>query len=144
VSSRVAATSPAATRGKSQTNGAAPSHGGGAGPPRSRHRPPHARKGTVRITPRAAILLFAIFLLATVAIAPARALLDQRQRLESLQRQAAELEQQSDVLEQRIADLNDPETLERLARECLGMVRPGEQGFVTIPKDGPPTPPDCG
>ena len=44
----------------------------------------------------------------------------------------------------RIADLNDPRTLERLARECLGMVMPGETGFVAIPRGQAPTPPDCG
>ena len=42
------------------------------------------------------------------------------------------------------ADLNDPRTLERLARECLGMVRPGQIAFVTIPKHAAPIPPDCG
>ena len=45
---------------------------------------------------------------------------------------------------ERIADLNDPPTLERLARECLGMVKPGEIAFVPIPKGRAPTPPDCG
>ena len=47
-------------------------------------------------------------------------------------------------LERRIADLNDPSTLERLARECLGMVNPGEIAFVPIPKGRAPTLPDCG
>jgi len=135
VSSRVAATSPAATRGKQSTNAAAQTRGAASARPGKRR---------VRVTPRAAVLLFAIFLLGMIAIAPARALLEQRQHLTDLERQATELERQNEVLGQRIHDLNDPATLERLARECLGMVRPGETGFVTIPKDGPPTPPDCG
>ena len=124
MSSRVAATSPAATRGKSNNA--------------------KAKRRPVRVTPRAAVLLFAVFLIAMVAIAPARAYLQQRSTLHELEREAARIAEANAVLERRIDQLNDPQTLERLARECLGMVLPGETGFVTIPKDGPPTPPNCG
>lgn len=119
MSARAAATSPAATRGK-----------------------PVTRK--VRLTPRAGVLIFVVFLIAMVAIAPTRAYFDQRGRLADLERQATALEHQNEQLRLRIADFNDPRTLERLARECLGMVRPGEIGFVVIPKGEAPIPPDCG
>ena len=34
--------------------------------------------------------------------------------------------------------------LERIARECLGMVKPGEIAFVVVPKGGhTATPSDC-
>jgi cell division protein FtsB len=98
----------------------------------------------VRVTPRAAVLLFTVFVVAMFAIAPIRGYLDQRAQLAVLDRQAAVLERENQSLQERIADLNDTRTLERLARECLGMVRPGEIGFVTIPKGEAPTPPDCG
>jgi cell division protein FtsB len=98
----------------------------------------------MRATPRASILLFAVFLAVVFAVAPMRAYLHQRAELSDLQRQADLLEQQNTALERRIADLNDPATLERLARECLGMVEPGEIAFVPIPKGRAPTPPDCG
>jgi cell division protein FtsB len=94
--------------------------------------------------PRASILLFAVFLAVVFAVAPMRAYLHQRAELSDLQRQADVLEQKNTALERRIADLNDPATLERLARECLGMVEPGEIAFVPIPKGRAPTPPDCG
>jgi cell division protein FtsB len=97
----------------------------------------------MRATPRASILLFAVFLAVVFAVAPMRAYLHQRAELSDLQRQADLLEQQNTALERRIADLNDPATLERLARECLGMVEPGEIAFVPIPKGRAPTPPDC-
>jgi len=126
VSSRAAATSPAATRGKTAT------------PPHTAH---HAR---VRLTPRAAVLVFSVFLVAMFAIAPARAYLEQRAELRQLEQQAAALAASNDELRSRIADLNDPRTLERLARECLGMVMPGETAYVVIPADRAPTPPDCG
>jgi cell division protein FtsB len=98
----------------------------------------------MRATPRASILLFAVFLAVVFAVAPMRAYLHQRAELSDLQRRADLLEQQNTALERRIADLNDPATLERLARECLGMVEPGEIAFVPIPKGRAPTPPDCG
>ena len=98
----------------------------------------------MRPTPRASILLFAVFLAIVFALAPSRAYLHQRAQLADLQRQADQLQQQNTELERRIADLNDPSTLERLARECLGMVEPGEIAFVPIPKGQAPTPPDCG
>jgi cell division protein FtsB len=98
----------------------------------------------MRATPRASILLFAVFLAVVFAVAPMRAYLHQRAELSDLQRQADQLEEQNTALERRIADLNDPATLERLARECLGMVEPGEIAFVPIPKGRAPTPPDCG
>jgi cell division protein FtsB len=126
VSSRAAATSPAATRGKP------------ARPPHTAH---HAR---VRVTPRAAVLVFAIFFLGMLAIAPTRAYFEQRSRLTDLERQAAELVSSNDALRERIRDLNDPATLERLARACLGMVMPGETAYVILPADDAPTPPDCG
>lgn len=118
MSARAAATSPAATRGKER------------------------RK--VRLTPRAAILVFAVFVVAMFSIAPTRAYLDQRARLEEMEARVQQLADQNQALQDRIADLNDPATLERMARECLGMILPGETGFVTIPKGSAPTPPDCG
>jgi cell division protein FtsL len=125
VSARATATSPAGARGKD--------HGGAA-----------KTAPKMRPTPRASILLFAMFLAVVFAVAPTRAYLHQRAQLADLQRQADQLEQQNTELERRIAELNDPATLERLARECLGMVRPGEIAFVPIPKGRAPTPPDCG
>ena len=125
MSARATATSPAAARGKERER-------------------PSGRSGRVRLTPRASILLFAVFIVGVFAVAPMRAYLVQRSELEGLQRQATQLEQQNTELERRIADLNDPSTLEQLARECLGMVKPGEIAFVPIPKGRPPALPDCG
>jgi cell division protein FtsB len=130
VSSRAAATSPAATRGKHQRRPAAEA----AEPARPK----------TQITPRAAVLVFSVFVVAMFAIAPIRGYLGQREQLAELERQATALERENAALQARIEDLNDPRTLERLARECLGMVDPGEIGFVTIPKGQAPSPPDCG
>jgi cell division protein FtsB len=124
VSARATATSPAGARGKQRT----------------RAKP----ETKMRLSPRASILLIAVFLSVVFAVAPMRAYLHQRAELSDLERQTQLLQEQNTELERRIADLNDPATLERLARECLGMVDPGEIAFVPIPKGRAPTPPDCG
>jgi cell division protein FtsB len=89
------------------------------------------------------VLVAAVFVVALLAIAPTKAYLTQRDRVAELERQAAEMEETNRQLELRIADLNDPDTLERLARGCLGMVRPGEVPFRVIPAGEAPPPIDC-
>jgi cell division protein FtsB len=82
-----------------------------------------------------------MMLLVIAAIAPLRNLADQRAQLAQLRRQASQLTAQDAVLQTRVTQLSDPTYLEQLARRCLGMVRPGEIAFVTIPKRGAPVPP---
>ena len=92
----------------------------------------------VRVSTRAAVLLVLVLTVLTFAIAPFRALLAERAKLGELQRQTQVVERQNEALDARIAQLKDPAYLERLARECLGMVAPGETAFVTVPEQGPP------
>jgi len=96
-------------------------------------RPKPAR---VRVSPRAAVLVILLLTVTSFAITPVRALLVQRDRLDLLDRQAQALQRQNDTLHDRILQLRDPAYLERLARECLGMVLPGETAFVTVPDEG--------
>jgi len=67
----------------------------------------------------------------------------QRDHLGQLERQTKVLEQQNGMLQLKIQQLHDPAYLERIARECLGMVKPGEIGFIVVPKSGEAQPPDC-
>jgi cell division protein FtsB len=120
MSARTAATSPAEDRGK--------------GTERSR---------AARITPRASILGFVVFVAAIFAVAPARAYLDQRAQRNQLANQVSQLQEQNAVLQQQLDRLHDPAELERLARECLGMVDPGQIAFVPVPRGRAPTPPSC-
>jgi len=125
MSARATATSPAAPRGEDGQR-------------------PSGRSGRVRLTTRASILLVAIFLAGVIAVAPMRTYLVHGSELDRLEPQTDQLHQLNTELERRIRHLNDPSTLERLARECLGMVDPGEIAFVPIPKGRAPTLPDCG
>jgi cell division protein FtsB len=97
----------------------------------------------VRVTARASVLAIVVMTLLTIAIAPVRTLLEQRGELDDLQRQAQELEVRNDQLESRIARLDDPAYIEQLARECLGMVEPGETAFVVTPRRGAPPATQC-
>lgn len=83
-----------------------------------------------RLTARAGALLVIVTLLGVLAMVPARAYLDQRARIAALELQAQQLEAQNATLLRAIAKLHDPAELERLARQCLGMVEPGEIAFV--------------
>ena len=89
------------------------------------------------------MLFVVVLILLAFAMAPLRAYLEERSSIAELQRQAAILEKANADLEARIGELNDPTELERMARECLGMVRPGETAFVTVPDDGGRPTADC-
>ncbi len=100
-------------------------------------------RGKIRLTSRGAVLAVIVTALLVYLVVPLRTYIDQRNQLSDLQRQTAFLEEQNRLLQRRVALLHDPEYLERLARECLGMVRPGEIGFVVVPKGGHAIPPSC-
>jgi cell division protein FtsB len=117
---------------------------GAAVRPRRRARP----------TPRAILLVLSIVVLLFAATVPLRTYLAQRDQLARLQHQANVLEQQNALLDKQIQQLHDPKYLERLARACLGMVKPGEIHFAvtgkgvtdggsSAPGTGPGTPADC-
>lgn len=89
------------------------------------------RRDRPRLTARAAALLVVVAILALLTLVPARQFLAQRGQIAELEAQTTRLEQQNDALQREIARLKDPAELERLARECLGMVRPGEIALVT-------------
>jgi cell division protein FtsB len=95
------------------------------------------------VSRRAAILLVLVCIVLAFAVAPFRAYLAEREQLRALEQQAQVLEQQNTVLAGKIAMLHDPTYLEHLARECLGMVKPGETEFVVVPADGKPATADC-
>ncbi len=102
-----------------------------------------AARGKIRLTSRGAVLTVIIAALLLYLIVPLRTYIDQRKQLSDLQEQTALLDEQNRVLRRQVALLHDPTYLERLARECLGMVRPGEIGFVVVPKGGRAIPPSC-
>jgi cell division protein FtsB len=110
--------------------------------PRGRAAPSPARRPRrARLTARATLLLVVVGAIAFLSIAPARLYLEQRAELARLSARADRLEAANARLSERAERLRDPAFLERLARQCLGMVRRGEIAFVVVPGDGVPAPP---
>lgn len=112
-----------------------------AGPTRDRAR--RAEGPTRKLTPRAAVLAALLTAVSLFAVAPARAYLEQRARIAALERRVEILARANARLEAEIQRLRDPAEIERLARECLGMVRPGEIAFLPVTRGEGPPPARC-
>ncbi|HEX7247201.1 MAG TPA: septum formation initiator family protein [Actinomycetota bacterium] len=108
-----------------------------------RHEVARGHVSTPRLTARAAVLCVVVLFMLTLAVAPLRGLIDQRAQLTRLERRADVLAERNAELEEHIGRLNDPIYLERVARQCLGMVRPGETAFVMVPAHGALPSPEC-
>ena len=104
------------------------------------HAHPRAR---VRITARAAVLLVVVMLLAVALVYPARLYVQQLDRIGELEKQTQILTIANQNLAGQVQKLNDPVYQEKLARECLGMVKAGETAFVVVQKGGDPKPAAC-
>lgn len=84
--------------------------------------------------------MFAVVLLgaAFVLFFPARQLVQQRQQIASLEDRLYELRTENDLLEQDVKRLADPAELEVLARDRLGLVKPGERAYYVDPVEPAP------
>jgi len=96
-----------------------------------------------RLSKRAAVLAAMVLLLGAALVVPIRQILAQRGELARLEQRVVELTEDRDRLAGEVARLGDPAELERLARQCLGMVKPGEIAIVTVPEDGSAPPVSC-
>jgi cell division protein FtsB len=99
--------------------------------------------GRVKFTARAVILGVIVMLIGFAFIDPVRAYLAERAHISQLERQVHSLQVENTALEQRTKQLQDPAYLERLARECLGMIEPGDIAFVSVPKGSKTGSPSC-
>ena len=87
------------------------------------------------------MLIVCLFAAVFVVFFPARQLVVQRTQLDDLQSRLAQLDVQNQRLQRDIARLQDPAELEVLIRERLGLVRPGEHGYLVVSPDASPAPP---
>jgi cell division protein FtsB len=87
-----------------------------------------------------AIVLFFVLLLAAAGLKSWRDLEAARQRESVLLERIHVSEEKIERLRHRIAGLGtDPQTLERVAREELGLVKPGDV-VIVLPQDSTPAP----
>lgn len=83
-------------------------------------------------------LLLATAAVATIAalavyVFPTRTWLDQRAALAETSAQLHELEAEREALEQRVAELDDDDHIEDIARSQYGLVMPGEEAYAVLP-----------
>ena len=71
-------------------------------------------------------------LLGAMAIGPVKSYTAATDRVRQLDQRRAELEARVDRLEARRLELANPDEIELLAREQLGMIRPGEIPYVVV------------
>ena len=80
----------------------------------------------------------AALLVLVVAVFPTSTYLDQRSHTAETEQQLAVLRAQNAAYRQRIARLQTPEEIERLAREQYNLVFPGEEAYAVLPTPLPP------
>ncbi len=87
--------------------------------------------------PRRLIVVATLAVGAFVLFFPARTLLLQRDRIDALEERATALKSENDRLAQEAARLSDPAEIEALARDRLGVARPGERAYFVEPSNDP-------
>jgi cell division protein FtsB len=89
---------------------------------------------------RIGTLALALVIIAFLSSAiPFRQIIDQRNHLEDAKERLAALEIENGLLAAEVEALNTPAEIERLAREQLGYVMPGETSFVVLSPETPAT-----
>lgn len=69
-------------------------------------------------------------------VVPYRQILDSQRQVNSARAQVAALEEDNEVLAADMAALQTDEEVEKLAREKLGYVRPGETAYIVLDPPG--------
>jgi len=81
-------------------------------------------------------LLLTVGLIAVVVVLagifPFRQIIASNRAVDTAEEKLAAIREETAVLEARIAALQTPEEVERLAREQFGLVHPGEIGYVVV------------
>lgn len=90
------------------------------------------RLPSLGIGPQIVALLLILGLLGAMAIEPTRQLIEQRERIDGMSGDLAQVERSNRRLDARIGRLKDPDFLEQRARD-IGLVRPGETAYVVMP-----------
>jgi cell division protein FtsB len=85
-------------------------------------------------------LVTLLFLLVGAAfltqVVPYRQIIDSQRQVASAEQRLATLEAENETLQADVTALNTDEEIEKLAREKLGYVQPGETGYVVLDPPG--------
>jgi cell division protein FtsB len=88
---------------------------------------------------RRVMMAIALIIGVFVLFFPMRQLLAQRDRISSLEGRLLQLRSENELLSEDVERLSNPKELEVLARERLGLVKPGERAYFVEPTKPKPT-----
>jgi cell division protein FtsB len=80
----------------------------------------------------ATVAVLVVAVAVTTNALPLRQIVDQQQEVAEARQTLGELSRENAILTDQVAALQTPIEIERLAREKLGYVRPGEAAYVVI------------
>jgi cell division protein FtsB len=86
-----------------------------------------------RYRPHGAAIVIVLVALFVSALYPARQLVAKRHRITALKAESASLDRQIDELRAKREALQTDAEVERLARQDLNMIRPGEKAYAVVP-----------
>jgi len=89
---------------------------------------------------RFALVLLILSPLGIAGMAPVRQAVHERKQIEIEQQKLDALTEQNTKLNNELTKLNDPDYLEQLTREQLGLVKPGEISYIVQPPVQPDPP----
>lgn len=78
------------------------------------------------------LVLIMIGLALITTVIPFRQIVEQQNRLEAASAELTLVQAENEMLDQEVAALNTPAEIERLARQKLGYVMPGETAYVIL------------
>ncbi len=76
-----------------------------------------------------------VLLAIALAVQNPFALVEQREETRELERLVSQLEAENEALGRKIKEFDDPQNIELLAREKLGLVKEGETAFLVVTSD---------
>lgn len=91
-----------------------------------------SRKGRLRTE---SLILFCLVLTVVAlvwSLYPLKARLEQKEKIDKLSGELSSLKQENKSLKEDVDKLNKDDYLEYLARKDLGLVKPGEEGYLVI------------
>lgn len=94
--------------------------------------PDPTRSSLIKLAPAAIAIVLLLGLVGSMAIEPTRQLLEQRDRIQGMEAELAQVEKVNRRLEAHIDRLHDPDYIEQKARNH-GLVLPGEVPIVVMP-----------
>lgn len=102
---------------------------------KSKTKKSKARMGTAhRLRVPTLFLVILVIIVLIWSVWPMRSWLEQRKEKRDLEKEVAGVLRQNDELRQEIGKLNSAYYIELIARKDLGLVKPGEEAYIVIPR----------